>query len=157
MNSIFIKSVEKKDINIFIGLSFFFIFLSYILTKGFIENEEISDFVFPSSWFQSLNPIYIICLAPIFAFFWSRIGEGKISNIVKFAIGLLFMALGWGIMIFAAFEAQKGVLVSPAWLAAMYFLHAIGEMFVSPVGLSAISRLAPARILPQSLSAIIGV
>ena len=56
------------------------------------------------------------------------------------------MALGWGIMIFAALEAQKGVLVSPAWLAAMYFLHAIGEMFVSPVGLSAISRLAPARI-----------
>ena len=109
-------------------------------------NNQVSDFVFPSSWFQSLNPIYIICLAPIFAFFWSRLGEGKISNIGKFAIGLLFMAFGWGIMIFAALEAQKGILVSPAWLAAMYFLHAIGEMFVSPVGLSAISRLAPAKI-----------
>ena len=47
-------------------------------------NNQISDFVFPSSWFQSLNPIYIICLAPIFAFFWSRIGEGKISKTKSF-------------------------------------------------------------------------
>ena len=60
MNSIFIKSVEKKDINIFIGLSFFFIFLSYILTKGFIENEEISDFVFLSSSLLLVELSYLV-------------------------------------------------------------------------------------------------
>ena len=98
---------------------------------------------FPSSWFQSLNPIYIICLAPVFAWLWSSIGNESLSNIGKFAIGLLFMGFGWAIMIFAALEVQNGILVSPLWLATMYFLHAIGEMFVSPVGLSAVSKLAP--------------
>ncbi|MEQ8662383.1 MAG: MFS transporter, partial [Gammaproteobacteria bacterium] len=62
------------------------------------------------------------------------------------ALGLLFMGLGYAVMVGAAVNAGNGVLVSPLWLTTMYFLHTIGEMCLSPVGLSAMSRLAPARI-----------
>ena len=104
-------------------------------------------FDFPASWLQSLNPIYIICgLGPGFAWLWIKLGSREPSSPAKFAIGMLFMALGWAVMIGAAGQAQQGVLVSPLWLAAMYLIHAIGEMCLSPVGLSAMSRLAPARI-----------
>ncbi|MGR8919598.1 MAG: peptide MFS transporter [Gammaproteobacteria bacterium] len=104
-------------------------------------------FDFPASWLQSLNPIYIICgLAPGFAWLWLRLGPREPSSPAKFAIGLLFMGLGWAVMIGAAAASADGTLVSPLWLAVMYLLHAIGEMCLSPVGLSAMSRLAPARI-----------
>ncbi len=110
-------------------------------------DTTIFGFDFPASWMQSLNPIYIICgLAPGFAWLWIRLGPREPSSPAKFAIGLLFMALGWMVMIGAAAEAERGALVSPLWLAIMYLLHAIGEMCLSPVGLSAMSRLAPARI-----------
>ena len=102
---------------------------------------------FPASWMQSLNPIFIICgLAPAFAWLWLRLGSREPSSPAKFAVGLLFMALGYAVMVGAAVNAERGVLVSPMWLATMYFLHTIGEMCLSPVGLSAMSRLAPARI-----------
>ena len=104
-------------------------------------------FDFPASWMLSLNPIFIICgLAPAFAWLWLRLGSREPSSPAKFALGLLFMALGYAVMIGAAAHAEQGVLVSPWWLVTMYFLHTIGEMCLSPVGLSAMSRLAPARI-----------
>ncbi len=110
-------------------------------------DTSLFGFDFPASWLQALNPIYIICgLAPGFAWLWVRLGPREPSSPAKFAIGLLFMALGWAVMIGAAANAERGVLVSPLWLAVMYLLHAIGEMCLSPVGLSAMSRLAPARI-----------
>ena len=102
---------------------------------------------FPASWMQSLNPIYIICgLAPAFALLWLRLGTKEPSSTAKFALGLAFMAAGYGVMIVAGGIAQTGVRVSPMWLAVMYFLHTLGEMCLSPVGLSAMTKLAPARI-----------
>ena len=102
---------------------------------------------FPASWMQSLNPVYIICgLAPAFAWLWVRLGTREPSSPVKFALGLAFMAAGYGVMIVAGNIAQSGVRVSPMWLAVMYFLHTLGEMCLSPVGLSAMTKLAPARI-----------
>ncbi len=102
---------------------------------------------FPASWMQSLNPIYIICgLAPAFAWLWPRLGKREPSSPAKFAIGLAFMAAGYAVMIVAGSIAESGVKVSPLWLALMFFLHAVGEMCLSPVGLSAMTRLAPARI-----------
>jgi len=110
-------------------------------------DTTVFGFDFPASWMQSLNPIFIICgLAPAFAWLWLRLGSREPSSPAKFAVGLLFMALGYAVMVGAAVNAERGVLVSPLWLAAMYFLHTIGEMCLSPVGLSAMSRLAPARI-----------
>ena len=102
---------------------------------------------FPASWMQSLNPVYIICgLAPAFAWLWPRLGAREPSSTAKFTLGLVFMGCGYAVMIAAGVEAERGVRVSPWWLAVMYFLHTIGEMCLSPVGLSAMTRLAPARV-----------
>jgi POT family proton-dependent oligopeptide transporter len=110
-------------------------------------NREIMGFTFPASWMQSLNPIYIILfLGPGFAWLWLRLGSSGPSTTTKFTLGLFFMALGWSVMVGAAYNASNGVLVSPSWLACMYLLHSIGEMCLSPVGLSAMSKLAPQKI-----------
>ena len=103
---------------------------------------------FPSSWFQSVQPLFIILLAPAFAWLWIRLGTREPSSPAKFAYGLLFVGLGFLAMVIAAqlFETDK-VLVSPMWLIACYFLHTLGELCLSPVGMSTVSKLAPARVL----------
>jgi proton-dependent oligopeptide transporter, POT family len=107
---------------------------------------EIFGWPFPSSWFQSLNSLYIIALAPVFAWLWVRMGSSEPSTAAKFAVGLIFVGAGFAILIVAARLAQQGIQVSPMWLAATYLLHTIGELSLSPVGLSAMTKLAPARI-----------
>jgi len=101
---------------------------------------------FPPSWFQSLNSLFLILFAPIFAWIWIRLGKKDPSSPTKFTLGLVFVAAGFGILVFAAKQAEQGVLVSPLWLTATYLLHTIGELCLSPVGLSAMTKLAPARI-----------
>ena len=101
---------------------------------------------FPSSWFQSLNSLFLILLAPVFAWIWIKLGKKDPASPTKFTFGLVFVAAGFGILVFAAEQAEQGVLVSPLWLTATYLLHTIGELCLSPVGLSAMTKLAPARI-----------
>ena len=101
---------------------------------------------FPPSWFQSLNSLFLILFAPVFAWVWIRLGKNDPSSPTKFTLGLVFVAAGFGILVFAAKQAEQGVLVSPLWLTATYLLHTIGELCLSPVGLSAMTKLAPARI-----------
>ena len=101
---------------------------------------------FPASWFQSLNSLFIITLAPVFAWLWVWLGPKEPSSPMKFAIGLLFVGLGFALMIFAAMAAANGDRVSPMWLTVMYLLHTIGELCLSPVGLSAMTKLAPGRV-----------
>ena len=101
---------------------------------------------FPASWWQSLNSLYIILLVPVMAWLWVRLGSRDPSSPAKFSFGLLFAALGFGVLAIAAQLAVAGVRVSPLWLALVYLLHTIGELCLSPVGLSAMTRLAPARI-----------
>jgi POT family proton-dependent oligopeptide transporter len=103
-------------------------------------------FDFPASWFQSLNPLFIILLAPVFAWLWVALGKRDPSSPAKFALGLFLLALGFGVMIGAAAAAGSGELVSPLWLFCAYLLHTTGELCLSPVGLSAMTRLAPARV-----------
>ncbi len=97
---------------------------------------------FPASWFQSLNSFYIFALAPVFAWIWVWLGSKDPSSPAKFALGLIFVGLGFAILVPIA--GMKNV--SPMWLAATYFLHTVGELLLSPVGLSAMTKLAPARI-----------
>ena len=101
---------------------------------------------FPPSWFQSLNSFFLIIFAPIFAWIWIKLGRHDPSSPAKFTLGLVFVAAGFAILVFAARQAEQGVLVSPLWLVGTYLLHTIGELCLSPVGLSAMTRLAPARI-----------
>jgi len=103
---------------------------------------------FPSTWFQSLNSVMIIALAPVFAWLWVRLGRREPSSPMKFSMGLLFVGLGLLLLVPASTLAQSHqVRVSPMWLVGVYFIHTVGELCLSPVGLSMVTKLAPARLV----------
>jgi POT family proton-dependent oligopeptide transporter len=104
-------------------------------------------FAFPASWFQSINSLFIWLLAPVFAWLWLRLGAREPSSPAKFAWGLFFVGLGFLPVAIASHlsDAQGRALVSPLWLVAVYLLHTIGELCLSPVGLSTVTKLAPER------------
>ncbi len=110
-------------------------------------NNRILGFAFPASFWQSINSLFIIILAPVFAALWLRLGRRDPSSPAKFAAGLFFVALGFVVLMGAARAAADGSRVSPLWLVMVYLFHTIGELSLSPVGLSAMTRLAPARIV----------
>jgi POT family proton-dependent oligopeptide transporter len=101
---------------------------------------------FPSSWLQSMNSFFIWTLAPVFAWLWIRLGRHEPSTPIKFSLGLVFVGAGFAVLVAAAGLAEGGVQVSPMWLIVVYLLHTCGELCLSPVGLSAMTKLAPARI-----------
>ena len=101
---------------------------------------------FPASWFQALTPFFIITLAPAFAALWVRLGRRDPSSPVKFAVALALLGLGFSVMVAASTAAAGGARVSPWWLVLSYLLQTMGELCLSPVGLSAMSKLAPVRI-----------
>ncbi len=109
-------------------------------------DTTVLGFDFPASWFQSLNSLFIISLAPVFAWLWVRLGPREPSSPVKFVLGLLGGSLGFALLIVPATRAMSGELVSPMWLVGTYLLHTCGELCLSPVGLSAMTKLAPARV-----------
>jgi POT family proton-dependent oligopeptide transporter len=103
-------------------------------------------FSYPSSWFQSVNSLFVWTLAPVFAWLWISLGSREPSTSIKFSLGLVLVGAGFGVLVFGARLAEGGVQVSPLWLIAVYLLHTAGELCLSPVGLSAMTKLAPARI-----------
>ena len=106
-------------------------------------------FSFPSSWFQSVPAAFVILLAPVMAWIWVRLGSREPSSPTKFGIGLLFEGLAFLLLVPAAAFAQSGngLLVNPWWLVASYFIGEIGELALSPVGLSVVTKLAPTRVV----------
>jgi POT family proton-dependent oligopeptide transporter len=110
---------------------------------------SVLGFSFPSSWFQSVQPIFVILLAPVFAALWMRLGPREPSSPAKFALGLLFISLAFLILVPAGALAQSGggTRVSPWWLVAAYFVSELGELCLSPVGLSVVTKLSPVRIV----------
>ncbi len=111
-----------------------------------LTRNEIFGWAFPSSWFQSVPAIFVIILAPTFAFIWQRMGDRQPSSPAKFAFGLLFAGIAFGVITFAASLTGAGR-VSPWWLVVVYFIQTLGEMCLSPVGLSTISKLSPVRMV----------
>ncbi len=114
-----------------------------------LTDNRVFGHAFPSTWYQSLNSMFMIFgLAPLLAWLWIRLGPRQPSSPVKFSLGLIFAGLGFALLVPASKIAQQqGILVSPWWLVAVYFLHTIGELCLSPVGLSIVTKLAPARIV----------
>jgi POT family proton-dependent oligopeptide transporter len=110
--------------------------------------NSILGWEFPSSYYQSLNSLFLIALAPVFAWLWLRLGRAhrEPSSPAKFGFGLLLVGAGFAVLVVGAIFAEQGVKVSSLWLTAVYFLHTCGELALSPVGLSAMSKLAPVRI-----------
>lgn len=105
----------------------------------------------PSSWFQNLNPAFILLFSPVLAVLWIFLANRKISYSVpaKFATSLLLLGLAYVIMIFASQLALAGTRTSPVYLASTYLFFTLGELFLSPVGLSAFSKLSPKRYTSQ--------
>lgn len=120
--------------------------LTIALFADKLTRTEIAGIAFPSAWVQSLNPLFVILLAPIFAWVWVRLGPRQPASPTKFAIGLVFLGASFLLMVPAALLTAEGK-VSPLWLVGLFLLQTTGELFLSPVGLSAMTKLAPYRFV----------
>ncbi len=111
------------------------------------RNIDMGD-IFTAGMFQSLNPFFIIILAPFFAWLWVRLSQKGLepSTPAKFGLGILQVGLGFAVLVFGATQAGPDGKVAIIWLALMYLLHTTGELCLSPVGLSMVTRLSVARI-----------
>lgn len=104
----------------------------------------------PSSWLQSVNPILIMLLAPLFAALWVKVGT-RVSTPLKFAVAMILVGLSFVVMTFAARAASGGVRVSVLWLVVTYLVQTAGELCLSPVGLSVTAKLAPRAFAGQMM------
>lgn len=116
---------------------------------------EVMGFNIPSIWFQSLNPLFILILAPIISIIWVKLGNKGLepSSMAKFALGMLLAAAGFGLMIMASkiILTSEGGLASPLWLVGSLLLLTLGELALSPVGLSSMTKLAPKGMQGQMM------
>jgi len=114
-----------------------------------VTDRVVGGWEFPTSWFQSVNSLFLVLLAPVLTWIWARLGRREPSSPAKFAYGLVFLGVGFLIIAGAALVSLKsgGERVSPMWLIALYLCHTIGELCLSPVGLSTVTKLAPARLV----------
>ena len=117
-----------------------------------LTNNFVFGLSFPSSWFQSVNSIFLIIFAPVFAALWVWLRKREPSSPAKFAWGLLLVGLGYLLLAGGAFlSGPQAARVSPLWLVGVYLLHTFGELCLSPVGLSTVTKLAPKRIASQMM------
>ncbi len=120
------------------------VFGFFALLKYFSSGPEI-----PASWFQNINPIAILIFAPIFSVMWLKLDKMGFNprTPIKFAIGLFLGALAFFVMTQANNLAATGIKVSPLWLVAVYVILTLGELMLSPIGLSMITKLAPRKLI----------
>jgi len=111
-----------------------------------LTRTTILGWQYPSSWFQSVPAIFVIILAPVMGAIWQNLGERQPSSPGKFTIGLFFAGIAF-VVIAVASALTGGGRVSPMWLVTVYFLQTVGELCLSPVGLSTVTKLSPARMV----------
>ncbi len=118
-----------------------------LFTNEFTD-RSIGSFIVPTTWFQSLNAIFIVIFAPVIASIWIRLGKNEPNSPVKFALGLFLLAIGFLFMMGAVLEMDGSADVKSSmwWLVGAYFFHTMGELCLSPIGLSMVTKLAPLRI-----------
>jgi POT family proton-dependent oligopeptide transporter len=123
-----------------------------IFTRDYV-NLTFGSFQAPVSWTQFLNPLFVVMFAPFFAYLWVFLGKRNLNpnTPIKFAIGLIFMGLGFIVMLYAVQYAMVEAPVGVQWLLLTYLLHTFGELALSPVGLSAFSRYSPKKYLGQMM------
>ncbi|MEU6925303.1 MULTISPECIES: oligopeptide:H+ symporter [unclassified Streptomyces] len=116
-------------------------------------SSSLLGFSFPESWFQSLNPLYIMALAPVFAWIWVALAKRRKepTTLAKFSFGLVLIGASFGIMMIAQGLATDGTRVSPLWLVMVYLIQTVGELTLSPVGLSVTTKLAPQKYASQMM------
>jgi len=136
--------------NIFLGIGFIGVWVLIVIMLR--EQYSSPSTEVPAGWFQVFNSLFIICLAPAFSKLWEKKIEFLNSGPVKFALGLILLGLGFAILAFGAIgidttPGAEVVKVSMVWLIIAYLFHTLGELCISPVGLSYVSKLAPARLV----------
>lgn len=139
------------------SLSFWFVFQqagsSLNLFARDYTNRYLGSFLIPAAWFQTINAFFIVALGPVFAWFWSKRTGKWPSSPQKFALALFMAAAGFYFLVPGAKAAQAvpGTItqVSMGWLVGVYFLHTLGELCLSPVGLAYVSKLAPKHLTGQ--------
>lgn len=152
-----LTKIERQRIWVIYIIAFFVIFFwsafeqAGISLTYFAEEQTnrnlFGDWVMPTSWFQSFNAVFVILLAPIFANLWVWLGNKNLepSSPVKQALGLFLLSLGYLIIALGVRGVEPGMRVSILWLTSLYFIHTMGELFLSPIGLSMVNKLAPVR------------
>jgi amino acid/peptide transporter (Peptide:H+ symporter), bacterial len=151
-----ITKIERHRIWVIYIIAFFVIFFWSAFEQAGISltyfaaeqtNREIRGWTMPTSWFQSINSVFVILLAPLFAQLWLALGakNREPSSPVKQAIGLLLLSLGYLLIAFGVQGVEPGVKVSIMWLVGLYFIHTMGELCLSPIGLSMVNKLSPVR------------
>ncbi len=151
-----LSKIEKDRIAVIFSLMFFVVVfwtafeqaggLMTLYTDAKVD-REIFGFLVPTTWFQSLNPVFIMTLGPLFAWFWTRLAlKGKDPSAPqKFGWALILMGLGFLFMVFAAQESAAVGKASIHWILLSYFFQTCGELCMSPVGLSMVNKLTPSR------------
>ena len=155
-------AAERKKI----GAIFWFALLAVVFWSGFeqagsslnlfaqdLTDRTIGSWSYPASWLQSVNALFIVIMAPIFGWFWVWLANRNAnpSTPVKFGLGLLCLAAGFFVIAWGAANATPDSPVSASWLVVMYFLHTVGELALSPVGLSVVTKLAPRNRISQMM------
>ncbi len=110
-------------------------------------DRDLLGWTVPASWFQSVNAVAIVLFAPLFAWMWQKLGRRGLdpSTPVKMSLGFVFLGLGYLVIAFGVKGVDPAMKVSMMWLVSLYLLHTFGELCLSPIGLSAVSRLSPPR------------
>jgi POT family proton-dependent oligopeptide transporter len=108
---------------------------------------------FSATWYQSLNPLFVMALAPVFAWLWLWLARKnqEPNTIVKFAMGLVLVGASFFVFIVPMNMAGDGTKVSPMWLVSIYMIQTIGELCLSPVGLSVTTKMAPQKYASQMM------
>ena len=152
-----LTTVEKMRIGVIYIIAVFVIFFWSAFEQAgssltiFADQQcdrTIGDWEMPTTWFQSINPIVVVTFAPIMATLWETLAKYKLepASPVKQAIGLLLLAIGYAIIAFGTDGLGEGQKASMWWLFALYFTHTIGELSLSPIGLSMVNKLSPAHL-----------
>ncbi|MES2646887.1 MAG: peptide MFS transporter [Bacteroidota bacterium] len=148
------KNEKDRLIVIFIASFFVIFFWSAFEQAGaslnFFADEntqrDLGFWTIPASLFQSLNSIFVVSFAPLFAFIWIKLGKNEPAALTKMAIGLLLLSIGFFVIAFGVKDVAPGIKVSFMWLTGMYALHTWGELCLSPIGLSLVNKLAPFKL-----------
>lgn len=149
-----LSTIEKQRVAVIFSVSFFVVFFWSAFEQAgasltfFAEEQTQRDlgfFTVPSSFFASLNSIYVVLFAPVFAWLWLKLGKREPSSPTKMSLGLFLLSLGYLWIAFGVKDVAVGTKVSMIWLLGMYALHTWGELCLSPIGLSLVNKLAPIK------------
>lgn len=150
-----LSSIEKKKISVIFIVAFFVVFFWSAFEQAgasltFFAEEQtqrnLGFFTVPASWFQSLNSVFVVAFAPLFAWLWVKLGRKEPSAPTKMALGLMLLAIGYYWIGVGVKDVGAGVKVSMIWLTGMYAFHTWGELCLSPIGLSLVNKLAPLKL-----------